>query len=246
MKPFLLLQVRPEDIAARDEYVGFLETMSLSDKYLVNMRVHDGNFTSINLDLFSGVILGGGPPNISDESDNKTPAQVKMEENLMKLMNEIIEEDIPFLGVCYGHGILAIHQGVEITKKYSEEFGSTNIELTQQGIEDDLCLGIEPNFDAYVGHKESVETLPNTAVLLGKSESCPVQFFKIKNNIYGVQFHPELDKKSLRLRAEVYKDSGYFPSNEVEDIIDKIEKSNVSQPKIILKNFAEKYAKHSL
>ena len=48
-------------------------------------------------------------------------------------------------------------------------------------------------FTAFLGHKEAVSRLPDGAVLLASSATCPVQAFRIGANVYATQFHPELD-----------------------------------------------------
>ena len=53
--------------------------------------------------------------------------------------------------------------------------------------------GCRATFDAFVGHKEACRVLPADAVLLASSPTCPVQMFRVRENLYATQFHPELD-----------------------------------------------------
>ena len=71
-------------------------------------------------------------------------------------------------------------------------------------------------FDAYVGHKEACRVLRRTATLLAGSATCPVQMFRVKQNLYATQFHPELDRPGIITRVHVYQDAGYFPPHELE------------------------------
>lgn len=61
-------------------------------------------------------------------------------------------------------------------------------------------------------------------------------------NVYAVQFHPELDVEGLILRINIYKYAGYFNPSEAQNIIDKITKENITEPVKILRKFIDKYA----
>ena len=74
-------------------------------------------------------------------------------------------------------------------------------------------------FDAFVGHKEACRVLPPSAVLLATSAACPVQMFRVKQNLYATQFHPELDLPGLLTRVRVYQHAGYFPPEELDELI---------------------------
>lgn len=235
MKPFLLLQSRPEDTASDNEYEAFLKFSELEESQLKRMRVESGNLPDINLDEYSGIILGGGPNNASDEV--KSPEQTKLEARLANLMDKIIAKDFPFLGACYGIGILTNHQQGVLSRRYGEDVGPTEITLTKEGLNDPLLKGVAEKFEAFVGHKEACEVLPKSATLLASSKSCPVQMFRIKSNVYATQFHPELDSHGLEVRIKIYKNAGYFPPEAADDLIQKGHSANVLEPVKVLRNF---------
>src|ERR1700741_4017146 len=105
-KPFLLLQLRPEDVTSDDEYEAFLRATGLTGEQLVRVRM-DREFSDVNLDDYSAVIVGGGPSNVSSPVDEKYDYQKAFEPKLKKLVREIIDRDFPYFGECYGLGILA-------------------------------------------------------------------------------------------------------------------------------------------
>lgn len=115
--------------------------------------------------------------------------------------------------------------------------------VTDAGKTDPLCQGLAPTFRAIVGHKESCEVLPKTAINLVSSPDCPIQMFRIKNNLYATQFHPELDMNGLRIRVGVYKHAGYFAPEDAENILSMAETADLSQAPTVLRNFVQKYAR---
>lgn len=245
MKPFLILQLRPNDQASDGEYKAFLKFGKLSESDTVRIRMDQtGVPSNINLDDYSGVIVGGGPSNVSDSPEKKSPEQKKFESELTPLLDQIIEHDFPFLGACYGLGYLATHQGATVSKeKYSEGISAPVISLTEEGKKDPLLQGLPEKFQAFVGHKEACQGIPENSVLLATGDICPHQMIRIKNNIYATQFHPELDSDGIVLRINVYKNAGYFPPEDAEKLIKEAYEQEVSVPEKILARFVERYKK---
>jgi len=242
MKKFLLLQIRPEDAASDNEYEAFMKFGGLKPEDVHRVRMEQGGIPKINLDDYSGIIQGGGPGNVSDPLEKKTDYQQKYESDLQKLFDKVIAKDFPYIGACYGIGALTNHLGGSVSKEnYTEPVGAVDITLTEAGERDPLLNGIPKKFRAFVGHKEACQALPQGATLLASSEKCPVQMIRVKNNIYGCQFHPELDTEGLIVRVNVYKNAGYFPPEEAEPLIAEVKKENVIYPDKILKNFVDRY-----
>jgi GMP synthase (glutamine-hydrolysing) len=241
VKPFLLLSSRAEDLAADDEYVAFLRETGLSPEHLVRVRMEAGPLPPVDLDAYAGVLLGGGPFNSSDPPEKKTAVQRRVEAEIATLLDEIVARDFPFLGACYGVGTLGVHQGGVVDRVHSEPVSSVSVKLTADGIADPLLAGMPEVFDAYVGHKEALSVLPPGAALLAGSATCPVQMFRVKENLYATQFHPELDRAGIITRVHVYRHYGYFPPQEVDQLVARLNGTNVTAPPRILANFVARY-----
>jgi GMP synthase (glutamine-hydrolysing) len=242
-KPFLLLQTRAEDETSDNEYDGFLQASGLEPDQLARIRVESAPLPKIDLDEYSGIILGGGPYDISKPEHKKNDVQKRVESELARLLDELVEKDFPFFGACYGVGTLGSHQGGVISNKHSETVMAAYLSLTDSGKEDPLCKGLPATFRAIVGHKEACEILPRGAVNLVSSPDCPVQMFRIKNNLYATQFHPELNMTGLRVRVGIYKHAGYFAPEDAESILEMAEKADLSYAPVVLKNFVQLYQK---
>jgi GMP synthase (glutamine-hydrolysing) len=241
VKPFLLLSSRGEDIAADDEYVAFLRDTGLAPRHLVRVRMEAGPLPRLDLDDYAGIFLGGGPFNSSDPEGEKSAAQRRVEREVRALLDEVVARDFPFMGACYGVGTLGVHQGGVVDRQYAEPIGPTEITLTDAGRADPLLDGVPQAFEAYVGHKEACSVLPPSAILLAASAACPVQMFRVKQNLYATQFHPELDRAGIITRVRVYQHYGYFPPEETEDLIARLNGTQVTHPPRILANFATRY-----
>ena len=243
MKPFLILQLRPEAEAADDEYAAFLRKGGLTPDQTHRIRLDIEDIPAdLTLDAYSGVIVGGGPGCVSDAPEEKSPVEARIEAAVMGLMPEITARDFPYLGCCYGIGVLAHHLGGEVSKaRYGEPVGTSRCRLTPEGAADPLLAGEPAEFDAFVGHKEAVQALPPGCVQLLSSEACPYQMIRHGQNVYATQFHPEADSDGFETRIRIYRHKGYFPPADAERLIAMCRAADVHRPEAILRNFVLRY-----
>ncbi|NKX55326.1 glutamine amidotransferase [Arthrobacter mobilis] len=244
MKPFLFLSTRPEDPAADEEYAAVLRIGGLQPAELHRVRLEAAPMPETDLGYYSGIILGGSPFTSSDPPELKSPAQLRVEAELARLLDVVVEADFPFFGACYGVSTLGVHQGGSVDRRFGEPVGDVEIVLADGAARDPLLAGVPERFRAFVGHKEGCSRLPDGAELLAASASCPVQMFRIKRNLYATQFHPELDVEGLVTRIRIYRHAGYFPPEQAEEIITVVRRSKVTVPQQILRNFVDRYAWH--
>ena len=116
MKPFLILQLRPEAEASDGEFAAFLAKGGLAPEQARRLRLEAETLPrDLNLSDYSGVIVGGGPGCVSDPAESKPADEARIEAEILSLMPEITDRDIPFMGCCYGISILAHHLGTEVS-----------------------------------------------------------------------------------------------------------------------------------
>ena len=242
MRPFLLLAIRADDVAADNEYEAFLAFSGLDESALRRVRLEQRALGEVDPRDWSGILLGGGPFNSSDPEESKSAVQRQVEADLRGLLDRVITADFPFLGACYGIGTLGGHQGAVVDRRYAEPIGAVPVTLTREGRRDPLLRGLPATFDAFVGHKEAISRLPRHAALLASSPGCPVQAFRIGSHVYATQFHPELDVAGLCTRIDVYKDAGYFDPAEADDVKARARRSSVTHPPEILRGFVRRFA----
>ena len=241
MKKFLLLQLRPEDETSDNEYESFMRFGELKPEEIERVRIEKSGIPKLNLDEYSAILVGGSPFDISKPEGEKSDIQQQIEADFEKLLREVIERDFPFLGACSGNGLLGNHCGAPISAKYGEPVGGVNVTVTEEGGKDPLLEGLPKTFRALVGHKEACDCTPPGATLLASSETCPVQMFRVKNNVYATQFHPEADASVFELRINVYKHHGYFPAETAEELITAVHKESTPHANEILRRFVERY-----
>ncbi|MGX9357196.1 glutamine amidotransferase [Roseobacteraceae bacterium S113] len=245
MKPFLILQLRPERDAADDEFAAICDKTGLSTSDTLRVRLDCEDVPEgLLLDDVSGVIVGGGPGCISDAPEDKSPVEARIEQSVLAMMPEIVGRDLPFMGCCYGMGVLGHHLGAEVSKaRFGEPVGAVMCAVTEAGAQDALLDGLPEQWEAFVGHKEAVQALPEGAVHLVRSGPCPIQMIRAGQNVYATQFHPEADAGDFERRILIYKDRGYFPPDDAERLIEMCHAAQVEVPRHILRRFVERYGR---
>jgi GMP synthase (glutamine-hydrolysing) len=240
-KPFLIMQLRPEDAAADSEFQAILRYSGLGEDEVVRTRVERTGLPEIELSDYAAIIVGGSPFDLSTPADAKSDIQKQIEEDFMDLFERIVAVDFPFLGACSGNGLLGKFCGARISSKYAEPVGGADIVLTEAGKKDPLLSGLPQSFRVLLGHKEACDDIPPGTVLLAGSKACPVQMFRLGNNIYATQFHPEGDLEGFTVRINAYKNHGYFPPETADDLIGAIAKEDTPEAKQILDRFVRRY-----
>lgn len=240
MKPFVQIATRPEDDVALTEREAVLAFTGLAEDELLWARLDRDPFPGLTGADISGIILCGSPFTVSDPAADKSPAQIRAEAEIFRVLDQVIAEDIPFLGACYGIGTLGTHQGARIDRTHGEPLGAVEITLTEAGLKDPLVreARLPETFTGLVGHKEAVHTLPLHAVTLASGRTCPVQMFRVGTRQYATQFHPELDVPSIIERARAYREHGYFSPDEMEDVFDALRHETADEAPRLLRAFA--------
>lgn len=173
------------------------------------------------IDGYRGVILGGSGDfdfdgNRTDTDEAKQMSYVLLE-RLRPLFTYLFEHDIPTLGICYGHQLLGAFAGAQV--RYDEiqkKTRSHEVKLMVDKNDYFLFTDLPDSFMAQYGHKDVLDRVPEGAVLLmNGGDQCKVSALRYKENIYTMQFHPELTYDDMV--ARINSSPGYLPEGVVVD-----------------------------
>ncbi|MFZ5424888.1 MAG: glutamine amidotransferase-related protein [Patescibacteria group bacterium] len=232
MKKLLLLQFR-DDISKDHEVACFKQVLGVTDEEFKHINTITDEISETPEELLkdvSAVLLGGSGQ--YDLSKNPEPI-VNAIKKTQKLFDYILENDFPTLGVCFGHQFIASKLGsmVESVKSMSEA-GNAKVELTEEGKNDKLFGELPEVYTVTTGHKESVMSLPEGTVLLATNETCPIQAYKYKENIYCMQYHPELNKESVLYRLQMYPE--YIEGGKAENSLPELQDTSDASKVLVL------------
>ena len=199
----------------------------------------DWNFPEVLMEGYSGVILGGSGDLDFDGDrcldDKVRKISYELLGQLRPFFQYLFDNDIPTLGICYGHQILGAFAGAQVC--YSKQQGkvcSHKVKLMVDKNEYFLFADLPDSFQAHYGHKDVLDRVPDNAVLLiNGGDQCKISALQYKKNIYSVQFHPELNYDDMLGRIK--ESPGYLPEGTaVEEIFKNDKNSNK-----ILNNFSK-------
>lgn len=99
-----------------------------------------------------------------------------------------VRREMPFLGVCFGHQLLASVLGGSVEQMGDYEIGYRQVEHDGNC---PLFEGIDDEFTVFTTHADCVTRLPPGARRIAKNDY-GIHGFR-KENVFAVQFHPEYD-----------------------------------------------------
>lgn len=154
------------------------------------------------LQNYDKVILAGSGELLLSRGDKKTNSVYK---TVKPLMEYVLKTDFPTLGVCFGNQILGKAIGGEVKNEESQaEAGIQQVRFTKAGRTAKIFKNMNNPLSVAMGHEDSVQKLPKKATRLAYSAKCPSQAFQHGENVFGVQFHVELNDKDLAERLKMY------------------------------------------
>ncbi len=164
-----------------------------------------------------GLVLSGGPSSVY-ERDAPT------------VDPRILNMDIPVLGLCYGHQLIAFLSRGKVKQGIKREYGITHVIITKPV---GVLEGLEHKEKVWMSHGDTVQELADDYEVLACSENCPVAAFRHRQKpIYGLQWHPEVvhtEHGSEMLRNFVFKVCGckpnWKPSSIVNEQVKEIKKT---------------------
>lgn len=151
-------------------------------------------------DSICGVVLTGSHAMVTDREP--------WSERIAQWIPGLLERGIPFLGICYGHQLLAQAMGGTVGyHPKGREIGTVTIKLNAEAKEDPLLNVLPTEFPAHVTHSQSVLKLPPGAGLLASNEFEPHHAFRLGKSAWGVQFHPEFNARIMRFYIDEIAES---------------------------------------
>jgi len=144
--------------------------------------------TPLSLDGCTGLIIMGGPQSANDPDPGLAGE--------MRLIGEAVEKGVPTLGVCLGAQLIAKTLGARVYRNPAKEIGWAPVYFTEDAKLDPLFGGFASPTTFFHWHGETFD-LPEGARWLACSDLCRHQAFRYGTNVYGVQFHPEIQPEMI-------------------------------------------------
>jgi len=114
-------------------------------------------------------------------------------------LRDAVSRELPVLGVCFGHQLLAHALGGTVgDNPRGREIGTVRVRLAPAAAHDPLLRDLPETVPVQATHLQSVLELPPGAELLAASDLDPHHAFRTGTSAWGLQFHPEFGAAAMR------------------------------------------------
>lgn len=178
-RPFLILDCYYDEVGAAPNFRALLGEES-SRVVRVVREALPGKLTD-----FRGILITGSKGSLTDPEP--------WMERLLGYLRRGMEEEIPILGICFGHQAIAVAVagGQAVRKAPRSELGWETIRIHG---DDPLLHTLPRNFTCFVSHFDEVTPGTPGFRVLASSDRCKVEGLKVQDRpVWGLQFHPEMD-----------------------------------------------------
>lgn len=162
---------------------NWLQSAGAQDLHFTSFNVYSGEFPT-DINTFDGLVILGSPASTYDTLDWIAPLET--------LIRDASAQQIPMIGICFGHQIIAQALGGRVTKaKQGWGVGVHHYQATP--LPDGLTL---PNPLALrVSHQDQVIEPPANARVIASSSFCPNAALYYPGVALTFQGHPEFSRE---------------------------------------------------
>jgi GMP synthase (glutamine-hydrolysing) len=177
------------------------------------------------LDGIGAVVVSGSPHAVYEPHPWIPSAEALVRE-------AVAGRDLPLLGVCFGHQLLAQALGGAVTRNpRGREMGTIEVELNEHGARDALFRAMPRRFAAQATHCDTVIRAPTGSAVLATSSKDGCQSFRVGERAWGVQFHPEITapimRGYVRARTAALQAEGHDPEAVHAGVRDEVDGGRV-------------------
>ena len=120
-----------------------------------------------------------------------------LEAERVAIREAVLEREMPFLGFCLGHQLLAQALGGEVGPAAAPEIGIFEVELTEAGRASPLFEGVPATHACLQWHGAEVLRAPAGARTLATSRACAAQALGVGGHAFSIQYHVEITRRTV-------------------------------------------------
>jgi len=152
----------------------------------------EADYASLSPTDFSGLVVLGGAQG-AYETDTY-PYLI----DEIQLILSFIQEGLPVIGLCLGAQLIATALGGEVQQNETKELGWHDLHINREGLLDALMSAHPETASAFHFHGDFFDPPPG-CVCLASSDITHCQLFRYKENVYGFQYHVEVDQPLIEV-----------------------------------------------
>lgn len=139
------------------------------------------------IENYHGLIVLGGPMSVY-QTDRFPHLAWEVE-----AITRAVERGMPILGICLGAQLIARAFGATVERAVQPEIGWYDVAPSEAAAADPVLAPLTRAQPIFQWHEDEAQ-LPDGAVQLASTATCANQAFRLLDNVYGFQFHLEVDQ----------------------------------------------------
>ncbi len=149
-------------------------------------------------DGFDALWVMGGPMDTWQEADNPWLVPEKV-----AIRDAVVAREMPYLGFCLGHQLLAASLGGEVGPATEPEVGILEVKVSDAGRASPFMKGLPDSAKCLQWHSAEVLREPPGATILASSPACRVQAMSVADRAFSIQYHVELTPTTVAEWGEI-------------------------------------------
>ena len=139
-------------------------------------------------------------------------------DRLEEFVRELYKAGKPFVGICFGHQLLAKALGGEVEK--SPKGWGAGVSFNEVKEQKSWMQPEQTALDLVVSHQDQICALPEGAEILAASQFCPQYMIQVGQHMLGVQGHPEFSRAYSAALTDTRRDR--IPPNRVREAFNSL------------------------
>jgi GMP synthase-like glutamine amidotransferase len=176
-------------VNAHGDYQDMFSDLLHTQDQDIEVAVYDltaGNFP-IDLDACDGYIITGSQFSAYDD--------IPWIHKAKRLITNLYGANIPTIGICFGHQLIAESLGGKVEKAIDKGWGvgvqNWEIKNKRKWMGNDSPA----DFSLRASHQDQVVEMPADSILYASSEFCPIAGFQAGKYFLSMQGHPEFSRE---------------------------------------------------
>ncbi|MCV6604312.1 MAG: GMP synthase [Porticoccaceae bacterium] len=137
---------------------------------------------------------------------------------LLEFVRELDRQRIKYVGICFGHQVLAKALGGRVEK--SAKGWGVGLSFNRLAKQQPWMLPQRETLNLIVSHQDQVTALPANAEVLASSDFCPNYMMQLGGHLLSVQGHPEFSKSYISDLMECRRDR--IPAQRIDEALDSL------------------------
>lgn len=179
-------------VGIHGNYPEMFEDMLLEQDQDIEIAVYDLTANQFPVDLSScdSYLITGSRYSVYDD--------IPWIHKAKKLVIKLAESNIPTVGICFGHQLIAESLGGKVSKAIDKGWGVGALSWNLTEKTEWMNEKTSDSFSLHASHQDQVTILPPNAKTIATSKFCPIASFQISNHLLSFQGHPEYSKDFIK------------------------------------------------